>query len=146
MDEPDKERLASLLRKNHRRLRASATIEAWSSRNVSVSRVSGDHQEQMLSDLREWRGGEYEHVADVVALLHGFSGDASVVVVADWNANEEPALMVPTTALCRSEGDLHRLYPDGLVVWTELAALIIDFDHETGEVRACRYERAGALG
>jgi hypothetical protein len=143
MDEPDKERLASLLRKNHRRLQAPAAIQAWSSRNVSVSRVSGDRQEQMLSDLRECCGGEYVLVADVVALLHGFAGDASVVAVADWNANEEPALMVPTTALCRSEDDLHRLYPDGLVVWNEAAVLIVDFDHETGEARACRYERDG---
>lgn len=97
----------------------------------------------MLSDLREWRGGEYEYVADVVALLGGFAGDASIVVVADWNANEEPALMVPTTALCRSEDDLRRLYPDGLVVWAEGAALIIDFDHETSETHARRYERDG---
>ncbi|MFC5374054.1 hypothetical protein ACFPIF_15935 [Brevundimonas faecalis] len=141
MDGPDKEHLASLLRKNRRRLQAPAVIQAWSSLNVSVSRVSGDRQEQLLTDLRDQRGGEYVIVADVLALLHEFAGDASIVTVSDWNANEEPALMVPTEALCRSEDDLHRLYPDGLVVWSEAAALIVDFDYEAGEVRACRYER-----
>lgn len=143
MDGSDKERLASLLRQNHRRLRAPAVIQAWSSRGVAVSRVSGERQEQMLSDMRDWRGSEYVPVANVVALLHGFAGDAAIVAVADWSANEEPALMVPTSALCRSEEDLHRLYPDGMIVWAEAAALCIDFDHEAGEVRACRYERVG---
>ncbi|MGH7020814.1 MAG: hypothetical protein ACREEY_13080 [Brevundimonas sp.] len=143
MDEPDKERLASLLRENHRRLRARVLIQAWASRGVSASRVSGERQEQMLSDLREWRNIEYVPVVDIVALLHGFVGSASIVAVAEWSPHEAPVLIVPAMALCRSEDDLHHLYPDGMVVWTATAVLYIDIDHEIGEVRACRYERLG---
>lgn len=89
----------------------------------------------MVAELRQWRGGDYEVVSDIAAVIAAFVADADLVVVADWDAQEQPALLAPAAALCRATDDLRSLYPDGLVLWNGPAALIVDFDDEAGEVR-----------
>ncbi|RZJ17710.1 MAG: hypothetical protein EON91_08095 [Brevundimonas sp.] len=135
---PEAERLASLLRKNRRRLLAPAWVQAWLSRKVAVSLVSHERQERLVAELRQWRGGDYEVVSNITAVIEAFVGGADLVVVADWDAQEQPALLAPGAALCRSTEELRSLYPDGLVLWNGPAALVVDFDDEVGEVRVKR--------
>ncbi|MDQ2763906.1 MAG: hypothetical protein M3Y22_10620 [Pseudomonadota bacterium] len=55
-----------------------------------------------------------------------------MVVVVGWDVDEEPVVLVPSTALDRSEANLRVTYPDGFVVLDQplTSALIIDFDED----------------
>lgn len=55
-----------------------------------------------------------------------------MVVVIGWDVDEEPAMLVSSTAFDRSEVNLRATYPDGFVVLDQplTSALVIDFDED----------------
>lgn len=113
MDDAEKERLAELRGKSRREQLIAAAVQAWASRSVSASPLSHELQQQKLAELRASSGGLYEPVTDIRTIIDEFIGSAAVVVVADWDVDTHPALLVPGHALRRSEEELRRIYPDG---------------------------------
>jgi hypothetical protein len=135
VDDREKQRLAALLRKNRRRQLISPVLQGWAKHGVSASLLSDKRQQEVLAQLRKWRSGHgYDPVTDVQVVIGEFVGSAAMVVVIDWNVDEQPAFLVPAWALRRSEKELRSIYPDGLVVMKERSALLIDFDEELGQV------------
>jgi hypothetical protein len=139
VDDLDKQRLAALLRKNRRRKLIAPVVQAWADHGLSASVLSDERQQELLAQLRRWwTSHRYDPVTDVQATIADFVGPAAMVVVIDWDVNEQPALLVPARALHRPEKELRHIYPDGLVVMNEQAALVIDFEEQLGHVNVQR--------
>ena len=134
MNDADKQRMADLLRKNRRRKLAPGIVQKWATRGVSASPLSDERQQELLTQLRAWGHSEYRPITDLRGVILEFLDDLSVVVVIDFDVNEEPALLIPARSLSASEKDLRAVYPDGLVLICDEAALSIDFEEEVGRV------------
>ncbi len=115
-------------------------MAAWASRGVTVSAVSDEHQQQMLATLRSGTAGAYEEPPDLCRALSEFISGAQLVAIADWNAEEHPALLLAGREVVRREEDLRRMYPDGFVVWRDSSCLIVDFEDQLGSVQLRRVE------
>jgi hypothetical protein len=134
MEEADKERLAHLLRKNRRKKLVPRIVQKWAARGVSASPLSYERQQELLTQLRAWGRSEYRPITDLRRAILDFLNGLSVVVVIDFDVNEEPALLIPAHSLSASERDLRAVYPDGFALIREEAALTVDFEEEVGRV------------
>jgi hypothetical protein len=134
MDQADKQRVAHLLRKNRRQKLVPGIVQKWAGRGVSASPLSDERQQQLLRELRAWDASEYHPIIDVQSAVREFLDGLSVVVVIDFDVNEEPALLVPAHAVSASEKDLRLVYPDGFALVREEAALIVDFEEDVARV------------
>lgn len=134
MDKDDRMRLANLLRKNRRKLRIPDIVQAWAKRGVSASPLADERQQELLADLRVWPRSDYSPLSDLHASIANFLDELSVIVVVDYDVNEEPALLLPVHSLSRSEDDLRAIYPDGFVLVREGAAMTIDFEEQPGQM------------
>lgn len=86
----------------------------------------------MLTDLRAWGHSEYRPINDLQGVILEFLDDLTLVVVIDFDVNEEPALLIPAHSLPVAEKDLRTVYPDGFALIRDEAALIIDFEEDLG--------------
>jgi hypothetical protein len=134
MEETDKQRMADLLRKNRRKKLVSEIVQKWASRGVSASLLSDERQQELLTQLRAWAHSEYNPITDLRNTILEFLDGLSVVVIIDFDVNEEPALLIPAHSLSGSEKDLRAVYPDGFALIREEAALTVDFEEEVGRV------------
>lgn len=134
MNEADKERMADLLRKDRRKKLVPGIVQKWAARGVVASPLSDERQQALLSKLRVWGHSQYSPITDLRDVILEFLDDLSVVVVIDFDVNEEPALLMPARSLSASEKDLRAVYPDGFVLIRDEAALSIDFEEEVGLV------------
>lgn len=134
MDKDDRERMANLLRKNRRKLRIPDIVQAWAMRGVSASPLADERQQELLADFRVWRHSDHSPLSDLQASIAQFLDELSVIVVVDYDVNEEPALLLPVHSLSRSEDDLRAIYPDGFVLVREGAAMTIDFEEQPGQI------------
>jgi hypothetical protein len=130
----DRQRMGDLLRKNRRKRLVPGIVQKWVERGVSVSPLSDERQQRLLTELRTWDHSDYRPISDLRAVVLEFLGDLSVVVAIDFDVNEEPALLVPSQSLSASETDLRAAYPDGFALIREGAALIVDFEEQLGRV------------
>lgn len=126
--------MANLLRKNRRNLRIPDIVQAWAMRGVSASPLADERQQELLADFRVWRHSDYSQLSDLQASIANFLDELSVIVVVDYDVNEEPALLLPVHSLSRSEDDLRAIYPDGFVLVREGAAMTIDFEEQPGQI------------
>lgn len=134
MGEADKQRMADLLRKNRRKKLVPGIVQKWAARGVSASPLSDERQQELLADLRDWDHSEYRPITDLQRAILEFLDDLTLVVIIDFDVNEEPALLIPAHSLLVSEKDLRTVYPSGFVLVREEAALTIDFEEELGRV------------
>jgi hypothetical protein len=123
MDEADKQRMAELLRKNRRKKIVPGIVKKWAARGVSASPLSDERQQELLTDVRAWGQSEYRPITDLQGAILEFLADLSLVVIIDFDVNEQPALLIPTHSLSVSEKDLRTVYPDGFALIREEAAL-----------------------
>lgn len=130
-----RKRLAHLLRRNRRRHLIPGVVQMWKARGVAVSVLSDERQQDLLARLPVSEGADYQPTRDVPRVLRDFVNSASTVTVMDWDANEQPALLVPASALLRSESDLRAIYPDGFILVHESCALIVDFYERLGDLQ-----------
>jgi hypothetical protein len=91
-------------------------------------------QQELLTDLRAWSHSEYRPIADLQGAILEFVDDLTLVVIIDFDVNEEPALLVPAHSLAMSEKDLRTVYPDGFALIREEGALTVDFEEELGRM------------
>jgi hypothetical protein len=66
-----------------------------------------------------------QHISDFVE-------PNDLLIVCGWDADEEPAVLIPAAAINRCASHLRSLYPDGFLLLDQPAtlALIIDFDED----------------
>lgn len=134
MGEANKQRMADLLRKNRRKKLVPVIVQKWAARGVSASPLSDERQQELLTDLRAWGHSEYRPIDDLQGAILGFIGDLTLVVIIDFDVNEEPALLIPAHSLAVSEKDLRTVYPDGFAIIRKEGALTVDFEEELGRV------------
>jgi hypothetical protein len=134
MGEADKQRMADLLRKNRRKKLIPVVVQKWATRGVTASPLSDERQQELLTDLRAWRHTEYRAITDLRSVVLEFLNHLTLVVIIDFDVNEEPALLIPAHSLAVSERDLRTVYPDGFALVREEAALTVDFEEELGRV------------
>lgn len=134
MGEADKQRMADLLRKNRRKKLVPRIVQKWAARGVSASPLSDERQQELLAGLQDWGHSEYHPITDLQRVTLEFLDDLTLVVVIDFDVNEEPALLIPAHSLLVSEKDLRTVYPSGFVLVREEAALAVDFEEELGRV------------
>ncbi|MBJ7411869.1 MAG: hypothetical protein JHD15_16095 [Phenylobacterium sp.] len=132
MGEAEKLRMADLLRKNRRKKLVPGIVQKWAARGVSASPLSDERQQELLTDLRAWGHSEYRPINDLQGVILEFLDDLTLVVVIDFDVNEEPALLIPAHSLPVAEKDLRTVYPDGFALIRDEAALIIDFEEDLG--------------
>lgn len=133
----NRQRLDELLRRERRAGRVPTVVANWAAVGVAASPLSADRQTDLIGRLRSSglrRPSELPPPSTHALLpaIREFAGGRDMVVVVGWDVDEEPVVLVPSTALDRSEANLRVTYPDGFVVLDQplTSALIIDFDED----------------
>jgi len=120
--------------KAHRKKLVPGIVQKWAGGGISASAISDERLQELLTDLRAWGHSEYRPIADLQGAILEFVDDQTLVVIIDFDVNEEPALLVPAHSLAMSEKDLRTVYPDGFALIREEGALTVDFEEELGRV------------
>lgn len=134
----NRQRLDELLRRRRRAGLVPKSVDAWAALGVAASPLSADRQVALIARLRE-AGLRRSNVLPE-SLSRSLSEEIDEVaesndllIVVGWDADEEPAVLLPAEALSRCATVLRSLYPDGFVLVDQPAtkALVVDFDEDS---------------
>ncbi|HYC94101.1 MAG TPA: hypothetical protein VEB39_00205 [Sphingomicrobium sp.] len=87
-----------------------------------------------MDKLRGGRSWPLQWTDNLLAEVRAFSAGSDLLTILGWNVDEEPALLVGAEKLVTKASVLSRVYPDGLVLISDVSAkaLLVDFDEDEG--------------
>ncbi len=134
MEDQDKKRLAQLLLRQKRRIRAPALLRAWEENGVGVTLLTDEDHEALVLWLRAHWSKSHQAVTDIGAHLAAICAAENLMIIMNvWDWDKAVAVLVPTEDLLRTQQGLRQIYPDGFLVADQRlrSGLLVDFDDHT---------------
>jgi hypothetical protein len=132
-----RERLALLLRRRGRRAKAHDVVKHWAGAGVSASVISDSYHEDLVDRLRTLPRKRRCATGFLSNTLTAFARRTDIaIVIACWDLDCEPGILIPSHALAQLQPFLRTVYPDGFVVVSQplTRALVIDFGDDGTEI------------
>jgi hypothetical protein len=95
--------------------RSTALIDAWAAIDVSVFPLASDDRQQLLGNLKRgaWSADEPR---EFNAALTNFANPMDFVVIVGWDIGQDPAVLLPASAVAGAKSHLQELYPRGFLL------------------------------
>jgi hypothetical protein len=116
-------------------------IGTWDARGVRASALGQVQHEQVVEQFRNQACERVKLDGPLQDIWVAFASSKDMLVMFDWQLDENPAVLIGAKAFRCSEAFLRSIHPDGFVLMDKplTVAVVVDFQEHSFEAEQLRF-------